>query len=133
MEKVKLVSNIELEFDLSSLSPDVLGRYGYAREIAPEILEIHSGIKQVVLFGSVAEFKAGPTSDIDVAVIHRLSIPYNSQEHQALLNNYRGFKGGLVDTPFRVHLIILPEEDIRKADYSVSKNIAEKGIILCSR
>jgi predicted nucleotidyltransferase len=130
--KLELVSGQVKEINVNSLPHEVGGRYRYAIRVAPQILKIHSSIEQVILFAGVADFKACETSDLDIAAIYQLK-PYTWLEHETLLNSFRMFKESFMHNPYLMHLILLSSEDIVNPKYSTAKNIAEKGIILCSR
>lgn len=60
-----------------------------------EILESHPGIRQAVVFGSVASGKAGPDSDLDIAV--EAEHPLDAAERMRLIGELAAATGRPVD------------------------------------
>lgn len=108
-------------------------RFSYAKDLAPQILDVHPNIIKVVLFAGVADGIARPDSDVDLAALYSLH-PYAHVTHEQILEAYRQFKDGLEGrSPYDVHLVILEEGEVEKGSFPTSKNIRDKGIVLCKK
>jgi predicted nucleotidyltransferase len=122
----------EVEFTPSELPPEAKSRYDYALELAPTILGAHPNITHVVLFAGIADGSAHPNSDVDIAMIYHLD-HYDRYIHDEILQAFRLLQKQQTHEPFPIHLVIIPDSFIVEGSFPTSRNIRDKGVILCSR
>lgn len=83
-------------------------------------------MEEVVLFGSAAEGRALPSSDVDLLIVV-------SQADQPFLHRPARFAGHFRKVGLAVDLFVYTREEVRQADIPLARSALRRGVVLFAR